>query len=316
MNADQHSSLPTLAATPLTSDLPERRPAPPPQRDRLPLKLLGLSVLLFALTVLIASLVLPLDARQRALAAAGFGVSTAVAAAGFVSALWLMVRVLQRRLSGSLWRLVAALLGNGVMAFVGTLASFLSVVDFRRGRQIRRFGKVLLPPVVPGNDWAVSSKRLEVDDALRPALARQWRENGRTEHASVAAFARHTLDLLSLGAPPSLVAAAQRDALDEIRHAELCFSLACSIDGVAESPGAFTEVRKARALSSVRSVAFAQLAVDSLLDGALHEGVSARVIAQLARRVGDPTIRGVLKELAADEGRHAVQGLRVQTAAA
>ena len=303
--------LPALAAAPLARDLPEQRPAPPPRRDRLPLKLLGLSVLLFTLTVGIASLVLPLDANQRALSAAGFAVSAFTALAGIMSALWVLIGVLRRRYTASLWRLLAALFGNGVMAFIGSLAALLSAVDFRRGRQLRSFGKVLLPPVVSSSDWAASSTRFEVDDSARPALAHQWRENGRTEHASVAAFARHTLDLLALGAPPSLVAAAQRDALDEIRHAQLCFALARSIDGVAESPGAFPEIQKARALSSVRSVALAQLAVDSLLDGALHEGVSARVLAKLARRAEDERIRAVLKELAADEGRHAAHGWEV-----
>src|SRR5688572_6390900 len=81
-----------------------------------------------------------------------------------------------------------------------------------------------------------------------------------------------TLDLIALGAPPALVAAAQRDALDEIRHAELCFSLARALDGGALGPAPFPEVQRARARSSARPRALAQLAVDALIDGALHEG--------------------------------------------
>jgi hypothetical protein len=46
------------------------------------------------------------------------------------------------------------------------------------------------------------------------------------EHASVAAFARFTLDLLALGAPADLVQSAQQALGDEIAHAELCFGLA------------------------------------------------------------------------------------------
>src|SRR4029077_13893090 len=115
-------------------------------------------------------------------------------------------------------------------------------------------------------------------------VADRWRENGKTEHASVAAFARLTLDLMALGAPPDLIAAANQDALDEIRHTELCFSLAKALDGKAVSPGAFPQAQRVATLPRSRTFALAKLAVDSLIDGALHEAVSARIIASLAHR--------------------------------
>ncbi|MDB4935419.1 MAG: hypothetical protein JWP87_2391 [Labilithrix sp.] len=211
---------------------------------------------------------------------------------------------------------VALTFGNLFMTGLGAFAAFLSTVTFTRGRQIRSAGKILLPPVETGDAWTgagLSSSGpvgvIETDDeATRAKVAAQWRENGRTEHASVAAFARLTLDLMALGAPPELVADANRDALDEIRHAELCFGLARAIDGRIESPGAFPAAARARTLSRSRTLALAQLAVDSLVDGALHEGVSARIIAKLARRCEAPAIQGILKEIAADEGRHARHG--------
>jgi hypothetical protein len=150
-----------------------------------------------------------------------------------------------------------------------------------------------------------------VDPDVRDALAAQWRENARTEHASVAAFARLALDLVALGAPPELVASAHRDALDEIRHAELCLSLAAAIDGKHESPAPFPEAQRSGALPPTRVLALAKLAVDSLVDGALHEGVSARVIARLTDRAALPRIRDMLRTLAADEGRHSANGWRV-----
>ena len=52
----------------------------------------------------------------------------------------------------------------------------------------------------------------------------------------------------------------------------------------------------------------ARLAVGSLIDGALHEGLSARVLARLARRCEVPAVVRVLKEIARDEGRHAAHG--------
>jgi hypothetical protein len=211
---------------------------------------------------------------------------------------------------------VALLFGNLFMTGLGAFAALLSTMTFTRGRQIRSAGKILLPPVEHGDAWTgvgLSSAGpvgvIDTDDeATRAAIAAQWRENGRTEHASVAAFARLTLDLMALGAPPDLVADANRDALDEIRHTELCFGLARAIDGQSESPGAFPEAARARTLSRSRTLALAQLAVDSLVDGALHEGVSARIIAKLARRCEAPAIKAILKEIAADEGRHAHHG--------
>jgi hypothetical protein len=196
-------------------------------------------------------------------------------------------------------------LAFGIM---GGFVALVTTMGFSRGRQLRRVGRVLLPKVEPGGTWNTLPFTTEVPAEVRPALAAQWRENGRTEHASVAAFARLTLDLMALGAPPRLLQDAQRDAQDEIRHAELCFSLARGLDGRSERPAAFPRAARARTLSRFRTLALAQLAVNSLVDGALHEGVSARVIAQLAQRCEFPEIRAVLKELAADEGRHCAHG--------
>jgi hypothetical protein len=199
---------------------------------------------------------------------------------------------------------------NAGMAVIGLFGAWISTVTFTRGRQIRRLGKIVLPPVAKSDAWTKRDIAVtDIDDASRDALAAQWRENGRTEHASVAAFARLTLDLVALGAPPELVASANRDALDEIRHAEQCFALARAIDGRAESPAAFPEVlRGGRSRLETRTMMLSALAVDSLIDGALNEGISARVVARVARRCAEPEIRSVLRAIAADEGRHSAHG--------
>jgi hypothetical protein len=250
----------------------------------------------------------------------GFGGATLVAVVGGFTGLTSLFATRGMRGVGGLRTAVAlSVLANGGMALVGALATWLSTATFTRGRQLRSLGRVLLAPVGAAGDWAalavpVREIDLQPDDGagtepeLRAALAAAWRENGRTEHASVAAFARLTLDLMALGAPPSLVAAANRDALDEIRHTELCFSLARALDGESASPGAFPEAKSARTVLGGRTIALAALAVDSLVDGALHEGMSARVVARLVKRCASPAIRDVLKEIAADEGRHAAHG--------
>lgn len=233
----------------------------------------------------------------------GFGASALVAAWG----LFCGIRV-HTTTGGELALRVLASLANAAMMLLGALMAWMSTLSFTRGRQLRSLGRVLLPPIDVGPSWAAGSEPIAVAPELGRALAAQWRENGRTEHASVAAFARLSLDLMALGAPPALIEAANRDALDEIRHAQLCFSLARSLDGVAASPGAFPAAARVRTLSRRRRLALAELAVDSLIDGALHEGVSARIIAKLARRAEVPAIQAVLTEIAADEGRHAAHG--------
>jgi len=201
-----------------------------------------------------------------------------------------------------------------IMLLLGLVTAFGATVGFTRGRQIRKLGRVLLPRIEPGDAWAQASTVNGDLGIARPDappardLAARWRENGRTEHASVAAFARLTLDLMALAAPPSLIKAANEDALDEIRHTELCFGLARAIDGEASGPAAFPEARAARTIGLPRTAALARLAVDSLVDGALYEAVSARIVARLAKRCTIAPIREVLKSIAADEGRHAAHG--------
>ncbi len=198
---------------------------------------------------------------------------------------------------------------GAIMSTLGAFAAVLSTMTFSRGRQIRSFGRVLLPRVRTGQSWLLRDRApLDLPVVVRDELAGAWRENGRTEHASVAAFARHTLELMTLGAPPALVRAAQEDAIDEIRHTELCFTLARAIDGRAIEPGDFPGAKANASVPRPRIVALATLATGSLIDGALHEGVSARIIAKLARRCERPEIAFVLREIARDEGRHAAHG--------
>jgi len=270
--------------------------------------MLAISLVIFAATC--ALLVWAFgDHPPPSVALAGFGLSALVAMWGTVRGARSLFQQDRAIASGRAAAIaLAATAGNLVMAGIGALGVLLSTVSFTRGRQLRRFGRVYLPRIVPGSSWAHTKITVSAETPVPDDLARRWRENGRTEHASVAAFARLALDLMALGAPPRLVASANSDALDEIRHAELCFSLARSLDGRIEDPGPFPEAKRANTLPRARTLALAMLAVDSLIDGALHEGVSARIIAKLAKRSDVPAIRGVLKEIASDEGRHAAHG--------
>ena len=69
------------------------------------------------------------------------------------------------------------------------------------------------------------------------AIGRRWLVQAEAEHASVASFARHTLQLMSIGAPSELLVASQKASVDEIKHAKMCYGLASSFLGSDFGPG-------------------------------------------------------------------------------
>ena len=136
----------------------------------------------------------------------------------------------------------------------------------------------------------------------RTALAAIWIDTARAEHASVPAFSRLSLTLMSFGAPARLVEAAHRAALEEIEHARIAFALATAYAGAPVAPGALPELRHAPA-ASARSVS--ELARESLIDGCLNEGVSAAVAAASSESARDPVMRHAWATIARDESAHA-----------
>jgi hypothetical protein len=87
------------------------------------------------------------------------------------------------------------------------------------------------------------------------------------------------------------------------RHAEICFSMARALDGEDLGPARFPAARASRPL--FRKLALVRLAVESLWDGALNEGVAARMFSRLARTCEVAVTRDVVAGLARDEARHA-----------
>jgi hypothetical protein len=201
-----------------------------------------------------------------------------------------------------------------VGGFFTAIAVFVTLIGTRviplgHGRAIRKRGRAQLAQLGAGGDWSRLELAPVAPQELRAQLATRWRENGRAEHASVAAFARLSLQLLQLGAPARLVEDANRDSLDEIRHAEICFSMGRALDGRDLGPSRFPAVRASRPV--FRKLALVRLAVESLLDGALSEGVAARVLSRLAKTCEDAVTREIVAGLARDEGRHAAHAREV-----
>lgn len=140
--------------------------------------------------------------------------------------------------------------------------------------------------------------------SARQRLADHWTSIALMEHASVAAFARFTLELMSLGCPAALVSAAQGAMGDEIEHARACFALASAYRGQAVEP-------KALALSGALDDSSPRaIATRAFLEACLGETIAAVEARAQLEHATNPTVREVLTKIATDEARHAELGWR------
>lgn len=152
------------------------------------------------------------------------------------------------------------------------------------------------------SDWQgdmPAAQTATLDVRTRAVLARHFAKAALFEHASVASFAGFSLELLGLGAPPDLVAAAQEAMGDEVRHAQICFSLASDYQGESVGPSPLPMGAPWSARSAV------DLAVAVAFEGCIHETISALLAAAERDAATEPAIQVALSVIAADETRHA-----------
>ncbi len=140
------------------------------------------------------------------------------------------------------------------------------------------------------------ARRLPI--SARTLLASHLRKMGLLEHASVAAFAHVSLELMALGAPPDLVAGAHQAALDEVRHAQIMLALATGIDGRDRSPGPLIT-------PPVRDPSPLRILRDTLREGCMGETVGAVLLDEAARHCAIPALRAIYAQVGEDEARHA-----------
>lgn len=159
-------------------------------------------------------------------------------------------------------------------------------------------------------DWtsragnAREDQRAPLDDATREALARAWLRDATMEHASIASFARFSLELLALGAPAELVEQSQRASLDEIEHARLCFAIASRLSGAPVGPSALPVSGCERGGSLAESV------VAAVAEGCVGETIAALVAREQLARATEPDVRAALERIARDEEQHAMLAYR------
>lgn len=191
------------------------------------------------------------------------------------------------------WR---AALGPWRRSLLGALGSAI-------GRPFLIDGAERLAPSRDRHDWyAAGSPRFEPGVArasLNAAVAQGWLDQALMEHASVAAFARFSLQLLELGAPGELVAASATAMQDEIRHARGCFELARRYSTRDVGPGPLP-------IDGVLDEnSPAKIVLDALREGCIGETVAAIEAAEAMQQCEDPTAHALLQRIAQDESQHA-----------
>jgi hypothetical protein len=141
--------------------------------------------------------------------------------------------------------------------------------------------------------------------AERSALAEAWLADALMEHASVAAFARLSLHLLSLGAPAELIRDSQRASLDEVQHAEFCFGMASRYSGTELLPGPLS------VNGALDDLSLATLIECNLREGCIGETLAAESMRLRAELATDHELKAALLSIAEDETRHAELGFRI-----
>ncbi|MDI1445272.1 hypothetical protein [Polyangium sp. 6x1] len=175
------------------------------------------------------------------------------------------------------------------------------------GRRLRMNGRFVLPGVAgaPRRGRARSGK---IDEATRAALVSAWQGDARGECASIPAFLALARDLAAVGAPRDLVDRALASAADEVRHTELCASIAGDLASMTFAPDLLPPPRRS-GLDRTRELS--RLCIESWEDGCLGEGAAAERARRQARGAKEPGIGAALGAIASDEARHAELGWRV-----
>ncbi len=171
------------------------------------------------------------------------------------------------------------------------------------GRPLLCDGEAVLASPRERSDWVGERAKpslVGLDADERHALAQMWTRAALFEHASVASFSRFALQLMAVGAPPSLLEEAHRAALDEVRHAAEAFTLAAAYRGAPVGPSRLPLPEALPVKGSLE-----HLAASTVVEACINETLAVLVAIEQLTRAGDPVVRDVLERLIEDESRHA-----------
>lgn len=174
------------------------------------------------------------------------------------------------------------------------------------GRPIVVDGCPRLADLQARDDWSGPSFVLDADSAVRQRAADAWISDARMEHASVAAFARLSLELMAVGAPSALVEDAHRAALQEIDHARTCFAIAAELSGGETVGPAPLPMDGVRLRSDLR-----EIALETATESCVGETVAALALARASESCASEPLRARLAAMAEEELLHAALGFRL-----
>ena len=175
------------------------------------------------------------------------------------------------------------------------------------GRPFLVEGEQRLAPVAVRADWrelAVMPRVAELDAAVAAHLAERWTRVALMEHASIAAFARFSLQLMSLGAPSDLVELTTAAMADETKHAKACFAVASAYADAPIGPGRLAVER------SLDEMSLEQIVLNTIREGCVGETVAAIEAREAAEHASTPALRALLVMISEDETRHAELAFR------
>ena len=135
--------------------------------------------------------------------------------------------------------------------------------------------------------------------SVNHTIAMEFSEQGEGEHSSVASFARHTLQLMTMEAPSELLISSQKASMDEIRHSKMAYGLAATFLGSNVQPGSLDIDR------SVKSTSKKEIIESVITEGCIGETISAVRMKLKSHNAKQPMVKDILDEIAADETNHA-----------
>lgn len=172
------------------------------------------------------------------------------------------------------------------------------------GRALIAGDKMLVTEVCDRADWVddgaamlASDLAKSFDAGERRAQTARYARMAASEHAAIASFLVASLELMDLGAPPSLLDAHRAAAEDEIRHARIAYGLASGFGARMVGPG------RSQVGPRPASATFAQAIRSTYLAGCIAETLGAESVREKAR--SNDRLAPILHAIADDEERHA-----------
>ena len=155
-----------------------------------------------------------------------------------------------------------------------------------------------------GGKYAASWKSgpepsIPANNPYNEEIGRHWLQMAEGEHASIASFARFTLQLMSLGSPSGLLVASQKAEMDEINHAKYAYAFASAFLGSNYGPGSL-DVK-----GTLDDVSLEYTVRSLIQEGCIGETISAIEAHVAAHYSQDSVIKTAMIQIASDETRHA-----------